>query len=266
MNTLLKNILLLGTICTPIFLGNCGNVQAQTTSSSIDESVYTNIPFDMPRVKQPVFADYSVSIADFGAVSDGVTLNTEAINQAIAHVHEKGGGKVIIPAGLWYTGPIQILSNVNLYTEHNSLILFTDDFDAYPIIETSFEGLNTRRCQSPLWANNAENIAITGYGVFDGAGDSWRPVKKNKMTNSQWSKLVKSGGVVDNDIWHPTPGALKGALATKDFNNPEGIETDEEWAEIRPWLRPVLLSFINCKKYFSKELPSRTHPAGVCTR
>ncbi len=261
MNTLLKNILLLGTICTPIFLGNCGNVQAQTTSSSIDESVYTNIPFDMPRVKQPVFADYSVSIADFGAVSDGVTLNTEAINQAIAHVHEKGGGKVIIPAGLWYTGPIQILSNVNLYTEHNPLILFTDDFDAYPIIETSFEGLNTRRCQSPLWANNAENIAITGYGVFDGAGDSWRPVKKNKMTNSQWSKLVKSGGVVDNDIWYPTPGALKGALATKDFNNPEGIETDEEWAEIRPWLRPVLLSFINCKKVLLEGATFKNSPS-----
>ena len=55
----------------------------------------------------------------------------------------------------------------------NALILFTDDFEAYPIIETSFEGLNTRRCQSPISAWNAENIAITGNGVFDGSGDSW---------------------------------------------------------------------------------------------
>ena len=98
----------------------------------------------------------------------------------------------------------------------NALILFTDDFEAYPIIETSFEGLNTRRCQSPISAWNAENIAITGNGVFDGSGDSWRPVKKGKLTSSQWNSLVSSGGVVDEagSIWYPTAGALKGAMAT----------------------------------------------------
>ena len=90
----------------------------------------------------------------------------------------KGGGKVVIPEGLWLTGPIELLSNVNLHTEKNALVVLTDDFNAYPILETSFEGLNTRRCQSPISARNAENIAITGYGVFDGSGDSWRPVKK----------------------------------------------------------------------------------------
>ena len=83
-------------------------------------------------------------------------------------VNAKGGGKVVIPEGLWLTGPIELLSNVNLHTEKNALIVFTDDFNAYPILETSFEGLNTRRCQSPISARNAENIAITGYGVFDG--------------------------------------------------------------------------------------------------
>ncbi len=105
-------------------------------------------------------------------------LNTKAINDAIKAVNAKGGGKVVIPEGLWLTGPIELLSNVNLHTEKNALVVFTDDFNAYPILETSFEGLNTRRCQSPISARNAENIAITGYGVFDGSGDSWRPVKK----------------------------------------------------------------------------------------
>ena len=50
-------------------------------------------------------------------------------------------GKVIIPEGIWLTGPIELLSNVNLYTEQNALVLFTGDFEAYPIIDTSFEGL-----------------------------------------------------------------------------------------------------------------------------
>ncbi len=98
-------------------------------------------------------------------------------------------GKVIIPEGTWLTGPIELLSNVNLYTERNALVLFTGDFEAYPIIDTSFEGLETRRCQSPISARNAENIAVTGYGTFDGNGDCWRPVKKEKLLHSgrNWS-------------------------------------------------------------------------------
>ena len=63
----------------------------------------------------------------------------------------------------------------------------------------------------------------------NGPGDSWRPVKKGKLTAGQWSSLVSSGGVVDasGSIWYPTAGALKGAMATKDFNNPEGINSDK---------------------------------------
>lgn len=220
--------------------------------SSIDNSIYENLPFSMPQVIQPSFPDYTVNIKDFGAQADGKTLNTQAINNAIKAVHEKGGGKVVIPEGLWLTGPIELLSNVNLYTEKNALVLFTDDFQAYPIIKTSFEGLETRRCQSPISARNAENIAITGHGVFDGSGDSWRPVKKGKMTSSQWKTLVASGGVVEDDIWYPTEGSLKGAKACKEFNNPVGIETDEEWDEIRPWLRPVLLNIVKARTSCSK--------------
>lgn len=259
MNTLLKKLLVLTALCLPlmpvqnVIYAQCGN--------QIDDSIYENLPFDMPKVEQPSFPKHSVSIVDFGAVSDGITLNTKAINNAVKAVNAHGGGKVIIPEGLWLTGPIELLSNVNLYTEKNALVLFTGDFNAYPIIETSFEGLETRRCQSPIFARNAENIAITGSGVFDGSGDSWRPVKKGKLTASQWNELVKSGGVVDNSIWYPTAGALKGALACKDFNNPVGINTDEEWNEIRPWLRPVLLNIVKSKKVLLEGVTFKNSPS-----
>ena len=259
MNKLLKNIIALTAAIVPL---SCTQKQEATVSTdSIDMSVYEGLPFEMLQVEQPSFPDYSVSITDFGAVADGKTLNTEAINNAIKDVNAKGGGKVVIPAGLWMTGPIELLSNVNLYTEQNALVLFTDDFNAYPILETSFEGLQTRRCQSPISAWNAENIAITGYGVFDGAGDSWRPVKKGKMTASQWKSLLASGGVVENDVWYPTEGSLKGAKACKEFNNPEGIETDEEWNEIRPWLRPVLLNIVKSKKVLLEGVTFKNSPS-----
>lgn len=252
-------------ICIPAIHGIGNTTGKQQEVLAIDDNFYKNLPFDMPKVEQPSFPDYKVNIRDFGAKSDGMTVNTEAINKAIRDVNAKGGGKVIIPEGLWLTGPIEILSNVNLYTEKNALVLFTNDFSAYPVIKTSFEGVNTRRCQSPISARNAENIAITGYGIFDGAGDSWRPVKKDKLTDMQWKELVKSGGVVDKSgkIWYPTTGALKGALATKEFNTPEGIESEEEWDEIRPWLRPVLLSFVKCKKVLLEGVTFKNSP-GWC--
>lgn len=259
MKTTLKNLFVLAVALLPIACTQKN--ETQKLESVIDEGIYQGLPFEMPQVQQPVFPEYSVNILDFGAVADGKTLNTEAINNAIKDVNSKGGGKVVIPAGLWITGPIELKSNVNLYTEKNALVLFTDDFNAYPILETSFEGLNTRRCQSPISAWNAENIAITGYGVFDGAGDSWRPVKKGKMTASQWKSLIESGGVVEDDVWYPTAGSLKGAKACKEFNNPEGIETDEEWNEIRPWLRPVLLNIVKSKKVLLEGVTFKNSPS-----
>ncbi|WP_304257321.1 glycoside hydrolase family 28 protein [Phocaeicola plebeius] len=259
MNSLVRS---LSVLALGIFSYACTtNGKSVEHDEGTDSCLYNQLPFEMPRVIRPVFPDYEVNIKDFGAVPDGKTLNTEAINKAIQEVSSRGGGKVIVPQGLWLTGPIELQSNVNLYTEENALILFSDNFNDYPIIETSFEGLETRRCQSPVSAVNAENIAITGHGVFDGAGDSWRPVKKGKMTESQWKSLLASGGVVENNIWYPTEGSLKGAKACKEFNNPEGIETEEQWNEIRPWLRPVLLSLVKCKKVLLEGVTFKNSPS-----
>lgn len=227
------------------------------------DKIYQKIPFKMDKIKAPAIPDYSVSIVDFGAKADGVTLNTKAINDAIKSVAQKGGGRVVIPEGLWLTGPIELLSNIELYTEKNSLILFTADHSQYPIVSTIFEGLATYRCQSPIYSRNASNIAITGYGVFDGSGDSWRPVKKDKMTDGQWRNLLKKGGVVDTNgrIWYPSQSSYKGSLATTDFNVPKGVNTDAEWDSIRDWLRPVLLSLIECDKVHIEGVTFKNSPS-----
>ena len=246
---------------TALALGSPVGAMADNANGA--DNIYGELPFQMDKVQLPVFPDYSRSITEFGAVADGITLNTEAFDKAIKAVAEKGGGKVIVPAGLWLTGPIVLQSNINLYLEENALILFTADHTQYPIIKTSFEGLETRRCQSPISALNAENVAITGKGVMDGNGDTWRPVKKGKMTGSQWKKLVASGGVLDKsgDVWYPSEGSIKGAMACKNFNVPEGINTAEEWNSIRDWLRPVLLSFIKCKKVLLEGVTFKNSPS-----
>src|SRR5256885_2389753 len=71
--------------------------------------------FQAPAVQEPSFPDRSVNISDFKAVPDGKTLNTEAFAKAIEAIANQGGGKVVVPPGLWLTGAIKLKSNVNLH-------------------------------------------------------------------------------------------------------------------------------------------------------
>ena len=178
----------------------------QSTTQATIEQVYAETQADMPHITVPTFPTLTRSIVEFGAKPDGSTLNTEAIQQAINEVSEAGGGTVVIPEGVWMTGPIELKSNVRLYADKSSLIVFSSDYTLYPIIETSFEGLDTRRCTSPIWAKGAKNIAITGHGVFNGSGQDWRPLKRSQVTASQWKAKVAAGGVLSDDekTWYPT--------------------------------------------------------------
>ena len=209
--------------------------------------LYTNLPFSMPKVEAPVFKNNVVTVTDFGGLGDGYTLNTEAFKKAISALSKKGGGQLTVPAGVWFTGPIELVSNINLHLDKGALILFSPDFTLYPLVNTIFEGLATRRCQSPVSARNAVNVAITGEGSINGSGEAWRPLKKAKVTDAYWKKVIKSGGVLkDPTYWFPTKGSLKGE-SISDSNVPRGIMTDSSWLEVKDFLRPAMVNFIECR-------------------
>jgi polygalacturonase len=205
--------------------------------------------FEMPLIAKPIIPDNTVYITDFGAVDDGQTLNTKAIADAIDAVSKKGGGKVVIPRGLWLTGPIILKNNINLVVEEGALVTFSPDKDLYPLIKTNFEGTGTVRCISPIYGKDLEHIALTGKGIFDGTGEVWRPVKKEKLTESQWKDLVKSGGVVDKNgkIWYPSKSYLEGQNLSE-MNVPKDFKRFEDFEKIKDFLRPVMVSLVNCKK------------------
>ena len=228
------------------YFSSCMSKEVEKTSPA---SLYKDLEFNMPVVPQPTFPAFTVSITDFGAVGDGQTLNTLAIAAAIDKVTAKGGGKVVIPRGLWLTGPIILKNNINLSIEEGALVIFSSDKDLYPLIETSFEGHNTVRCTSPIYGKDLENIAITGNGVFDGTGEAWRPVKKEKLADSQWKKLVKSGGVLNENgkIWYPSESSLEGQNLSE-MNVPKQLGNIDEYKKIKDFLRPVMVSLVNCKK------------------
>lgn len=229
--------------CLILGMASLENLSAQSKAILSVDDLYNDIEFSISPIQQVHFKNNSVTITQYGAVGNGLVKNTDAFNKSIDAVVKQGGGKVIVPAGIWLTGPIHLKSNVNLHLEQGALILFSKDFNDYPLIQTSFEGLNTARCISPIHAENAENIAITGSGVIDGNGDAWRPVKKDKMTDAQWKKLVASGGVLTDDkkMWYPTASALQGSKSNISSMSFQELE------QVKDFLRPVMVSFVNCK-------------------
>jgi polygalacturonase len=200
------------------------------------------------KVKLPSFPDRQFIITDYGAVDDGIFLNTEAINRAIDTCSIAGGGKVIIPGGIWLTGPIRLRSNVNLHVEEGAVVLFSDDFDNYPFIYTYWEGRRDFRAMPPLYGDTLENIAITGQGIFDGSGDAWRPVKKMKTTEDQWEALVRSGGVVseDGNTWWPNRYAYE---VSRDPDRYRSIlDTLPDKSKYKAYYRPPLVQLISCDR------------------
>lgn len=133
----------------------------QITKQSDIDCLTRSASFEMPCIKLPQFPDRTFNVIDYGADPTSFSLSTEAIQRAIDDCTAQGGGTVVIPEGIYTTGPITLRSNVRLYTEPNCFVLFSHDFDLYEILDIWFEGVPTKRCTSPLNALNAENIAIT---------------------------------------------------------------------------------------------------------
>lgn len=246
---------------TVLFVLGFGPVSCTDTESNKYAYLYKDLPFDMPVLSTPSFPKNEVMITDFGGVGDGICLNTAAFEKAISHLSKKGGGRLVIPAGVWFTGPIELKSNINLHLEDRAIILFSPDKDLYPLVETSFEGLDTRRCQSPISGRNLENIAITGSGAIDGNGHYWRPLKRQKVSEGVWKTAISRGGAFKrDDYWMPSAAYLHGDTIS-DMNVPRDLKTEEEWQFLRDFLRPVMVSLISCKNVYLQGVIFQNSPA-----
>jgi polygalacturonase len=216
----------------------------------------------LPVVQPTKFRKDTLSITKFGAVADGITLNSDAINKAIDACSKKGGGVVLVPTGLWLTGPVVLKSNVNLHLAKNAVLQFTADFNQYPLVEGNWEGQPAFRNQSPISAMNATNIAITGFGIVDGNGDAWRMVKKEKLTESQWKTKLASGGVLSDDkkTWYPSEKSLRGSK-TKNAGVIGAGVTIKDVEDYKDFLRPNLVVLAKCKKVLLEGVTFQNSPA-----
>ncbi|MGA2176595.1 MAG: glycoside hydrolase family 28 protein [Verrucomicrobiota bacterium] len=113
------------------------------------------------------------SITDDGAVGDGKTLNTRAIQDAIDHCAGAGGGTVVVPGGVFLTGSLFLKQGVNLEIAPGGVLQGSQNTNDYPWIQTRIGGLEMKWPAALLNAQSLSNLSITGRGVIDGAGLPW---------------------------------------------------------------------------------------------
>lgn len=208
-----------------------------SVSSQTYETIEVKAPFPMEPIKIFNFPQKDFPITKYGAKSGGTVDNTKAIAKAIEACHKAGGGRVVVPAGTWLTGPVHFKSNVNLYLEEGAVLSFTDNPSDYlPGVMTSWEGMECYNYSPLLYAFECENIAITGKGTLQPKMDTWKI----------WFKRPK-----------PHMDALKELYTMASTDVP--VE-QRQMAKGENNLRPHLIHFNRCKNVLLDEFKIRESP------
>lgn len=218
-------------------------------SAPVDE--WQKVDAILANIKAPEFADKTYNIVDFGAVPDGTTNSTAAINEAIVTCSSNGGGTVLVPDGIFYTGAIHLKSNVNLHLADSAVLSFsTNTTDYLPLVYTRWEGIDCYNYSPLIYANGQTNIAVTGKGLLQGnsANENWWFWKGS--TAYGWTE-----GAPSQLLPHARP-------ALKDFNASE-VPAEERRMGEGYYLRPQFVNFVNCKNVLMEDFTIANSPFWV---
>ncbi len=208
------------------------------------DSVKVAAPFPMPAIAIYNFPHNDFSIADYGAKQSGsdteancIAANTKAFSQAMKACNESGGGRVVVPEGVWPSGPIHLLSNCNLHLSEGSKVVFSSNpADYLPAVEVSWEGMECINYSPLVYAYKCTNVAVTGKGTLTPDMKVWK-------------------------TWFSRPKAHMDALAQlyewATFNKPVA---ERLMAVGDNHLRPHLIHFNQCRNVLLEDFKIRQSP------
>jgi polygalacturonase len=201
------------------------------------------------RVRPPVFPDRIFLVTRYGARGDGRSRVDAAIHAAIAACTAAGGGRVVVPAGDYLTGPIRLRSNVNLHLAEGARLRFSTEAKDYPLVHTRWEGMELINYSPLLYAYRERNIAITGKGMIDGQGDA----------SHWWAWKGEWHGTIDHGWRKGQPNQIPARnrlLAMVERGTPlkERIFGDGAW------LRPPLIQPYGCENVLIEGVKLRGSP------
>ena len=221
-----------------------------------DEAMYKQIE---QSIQQPQISGKDYLITKFGAKPSATAAeNQKAIQKAIDKCSKKGGGRVIVPAGQTFkTGALSLKSHVNLHIEEGAILMFAFEPGLYPIVETSWEGLECFNLSPCVYAYKQTDIAVTGKGTIDGNGSNktWWP----------WCGAPKFGwkeGMISQKI-EARPRLLKNGEDGIPMYNEQGQRTPERVFGPQDGLRPQLVSFNKCERILLEDVTLLRSPFWV---
>lgn len=210
---------------------------------------YQQLPVDVKQAQVAQIPNRTVVLTDFGAVGDGRTLCTDAFKKAITKLKNQGGGRLEVPAGVWLTGPIALENNVEMHliTKPSSISLLTSVFIC--LMKPTKKKWGGERVLPCIYASKKHDIAITGSGIIDGNGQQWRPVKRSKVSDTEWKQFKQLGGVErqNGQLWYPWQ--MKSGL-------PDICET----AEAQEKMRNDLLRLLDCERVYLQGVTFQNAP------
>ncbi|MEO6568343.1 MAG: glycosyl hydrolase family 28 protein [Opitutaceae bacterium] len=178
-----------------VLLAVIAGVTTRSTSAEIDVSTVANLKPALPVIPERTF-----KLSDFGAIGNGRALNTAAFKKAITAVEKAGGGKLIVPKGVFLTAPFALCSSLELYLEAGAVIQAPDTFEALGLpnpasFKTQAAADAGYKVPDPLITGKSlHDVAITGPGTIDGSGAHWWAWSERAMRNA--AAAGKPGRVV----------------------------------------------------------------------
>lgn len=153
---------------------SCTTAPAPHVGAKVDLTHVETVHPALPTIPQRTF-----SLANYGAVGDGKTMNTDAFNKAIAAVQAAGGGKLVVPPGVYVTAPFKLCSSLDFHLDEGAVIKAPETFEALGLpdpaqFKTQEEADKVFHVPDPLiTADKVHDLAITGPGKIDGSGQHW---------------------------------------------------------------------------------------------
>lgn len=193
------------------------------TEDDVINSDWERVNYILETIQPPQFSGRDFLITDYGAIGDGKTDVSAAIAEAIFDANKEGGGRVVIPVGVWYSkGPIHLKSNVNLHIRGGATLLFSDNPKDYlPQVLTRWEGTEAYNFSPLIYVYQATNVAITGGGIIDGSSESGFGTWRDKQSEAQ--NRLREMGI-------------------------NGIPVFERIFGMKDFLRPNMIQFFGCNQ------------------
>lgn len=221
------------------------------------------------RIIAPSFPDNTVNIVDLGAKQGDANNNTEVFKIAIETLSQKGGGKLVVPKGDYYTGPIHLKSNINLHIEQDAVLHFIPNPELYkPYVFTRWEGMELMGFSPLIYAFEETNIAITGKGIIEGGGSNtnWWPwkgkwkkddwvisdVENQKHTRNALMKMVEEGVAVSERVFDENylrPPLIQPYRCTNVLIEGVEIKNSPFWLVNPVLCKNVTVKDVHCESY-----------------